>query len=155
MKRILLWSGGISSKGVVSLIRCEKTLNSVEYIKIVNRQFLNGLYELYDGNNFFFVQDNAPCHKSHMTMDYFAKNEVHLLEIPPNSPNLNPIENIWGIMAQTVYSEGRRFRNMSELWKRVKEVWDNFTVQEVKRWIENYNERLSEVFQNLGGITKY
>ena len=90
-----------------------------------------------------------------MTMDYFAKNEVHLLEIPPNSPDLNPIENTWGIMAQKVYSEGRRFRNKSELWKRVKEVWDDFTVNEVKRCIENYNERLSEVFQNLGGITKY
>ena len=53
-----------------------------------------------------------------------------------------------------MYSEGRRFRNKSELWKRVKEVWDGFTAQEVKRCIENYNERLFEVFQNLGGITK-
>ena len=90
-----------------------------------------------------------------MTMDYFAEYEVYLLEIFPDSPGLNPIENIWGTITHKVYSEDKMFRNNSELWKRVKEIWDGFNAREVKRYIENYNERLSEDFQNLGGIIKY
>lgn len=44
-------------------------------------------------------QENALCHKSYMTTAWFEKNYVEILQWPPRSPNLNPIENLWNSMA--------------------------------------------------------
>ncbi|KAI0222937.1 Glutamate carboxypeptidase 2 [Lamellibrachia satsuma] len=43
------------------------------------------------------MQDGAPCHQSKVATD-FLKNKISLLEWPENSPDLNPIDNLWTIM---------------------------------------------------------
>lgn len=45
-----------------------------------------------------FMQDNSPIHKARRSMAWFARQNVELLNWPPFSPDLNPIENVWSIM---------------------------------------------------------
>uniref|UniRef100_A0A671TRP7 Tc1-like transposase DDE domain-containing protein n=1 Tax=Sparus aurata TaxID=8175 RepID=A0A671TRP7_SPAAU len=52
------------------------------------------------GNDWVFQQDNAAVHNAHLTKDLFQRNNVTLLDHPACSPDLNPIENIWGWMAR-------------------------------------------------------
>ena len=45
------------------------------------------------------MQDGAPCHTARQTMNWAADNHVCFLPCwPPNSCDLNPIEQIWGIV---------------------------------------------------------
>jgi transposase len=50
-----------------------------------------------------FMQDNAPIHKTQKSMDWFNKNGVVLMDWPPYSSDLNPIENLWFPLKEGVY----------------------------------------------------
>ena len=46
--------------------------------------------------------DNDPKHKSKFAMEFIKKKKIKILDWPPYSPDLSPIENIWGIMSNVI-----------------------------------------------------
>ena len=72
-------------------------LDAQGYVELLERhgivEFLLGI-----GNNAIFQQDGAPCHTARSTRLWFESKNVTLLRgWPANSPDLSPIEQIWGI----------------------------------------------------------
>lgn len=59
---------------------------------------------IYD-SDLTFKQDNVPIHVSNASKSWFENNAVKLLEWPPYSPDLNPIENLWFPLKAGVYKE--------------------------------------------------
>lgn len=53
---------------------------------------------LFGDNDFIFQQDLAPAHKAQTTNTRFSRQGKTVLDWSANSPNLNPIENRWGIV---------------------------------------------------------
>ena len=48
----------------------------------------------------YFVQDNASCHTSCITISWFQKNKINLLQWRALSLDMNPIENLWDIIVK-------------------------------------------------------
>ena len=46
------------------------------------------------------IMDNASYHKSQDLKDLFKEHNCLIIFLPPYSPDLNPIENIWGTIKQ-------------------------------------------------------
>lgn len=44
------------------------------------------------------MQDNSPVHTANNVMNFFSNRNFELMEWPPKSPDLNPIENVWSLM---------------------------------------------------------
>ncbi len=69
--------------------------------------------------NFIFLQDNAPVHVACTSKDYFERKEILLLTWPPYFPDLNIIENLWGIVSNKVYEDQKEYKTADELWDSV------------------------------------
>ena len=58
---------------------------------------------MFGERQWILQQDGATSHTSKITQVFLQENRVNLIskeDWPPNSPNLNPIEDIWGVMVQ-------------------------------------------------------
>uniref|UniRef100_A0A3P9C525 Tc1-like transposase DDE domain-containing protein n=1 Tax=Maylandia zebra TaxID=106582 RepID=A0A3P9C525_9CICH len=57
------------------------------------------------GNDWVFQQHNATVHTAHRTRSFFRENNITLLGHPACSPDLNPIEKLWGWMGREVFTK--------------------------------------------------
>ena len=95
-------------------------MNREKYCKVVE----HGLFHLWEPF-WSFLQDNASIHKRKYTMDWFQENGWVLKDYPALSPDLNPIKNLWAIMANKVYKGGKRkFRTKDPLLTEITRVWN-------------------------------
>ena len=93
---IMVWAGIIGNQRT-PLLKCPSRMNAEKYIELLER---NGIVEFLrrQGDGAVFQQDGASCHNAALTRLWFADQNVNLLEgWPANSPDLSPIEQIWGI----------------------------------------------------------
>ena len=56
-----------------------------------------------------FQQDNAPIHVSKATRAFFQESNMQVMDWPAYSPDLNPIENVWGLLSRSIYGSGRQY----------------------------------------------
>ncbi|KAK3543802.1 hypothetical protein QTP70_028095, partial [Hemibagrus guttatus] len=62
-------------------------------------------------------QDNAPCHKAQTVQEWFDdhNNQFEVLTLPPNSPDLNPIQHLWDVLDKEVRSMEAPPLNLQDL----------------------------------------
>ena len=73
------------------------SISKESYVEILIECMVKNMLLLYP-DGFIFQQDNAPLHKARYTDKWFKQKCIEVIEWPPLSPDLNPIENIWGLM---------------------------------------------------------
>lgn len=145
-----------TAKGVGYMTKIEGDLDVELYTKIVDDEFLQTLeYYGYSKNEVVFQHDNDLKHTSRLAKMWFEEYEVEVLEWPPQSPNLNPIEHLWFGLKRRLQSYQEESKSMYELWERVQETWNSIPVEKCVNVIESMPRRINAVMKAKGGHTKY
>ena len=112
-----------------------------------------GVRKLKVGCHWTFQQDNDPKHTSKSTKAWFQKRSWKILEWPSQSPDLNPIENLWWELKKGVAS--RKPKNISELEAFAHEEWAKIPQERCQKLVSGYASRLQQVITSKGCSTKY
>ncbi len=109
--------------------------------------------KLYGDADSIFQQDLAPAHTAKGTKSWFNDHGVTVLDWPANSPDLNPIENIWGIVKRKI--RDTRPNNADDMKATVKETWASIPPQQCHTLITSMQRRIEAVIKAKGAPTKY
>ena len=91
-----------------------------------------------------FMQDNDPKHTSKVAQEFFARSNVNWWRTPPESPDMNPIENLWHELKEYIRGVTKP-RNKSELVSGILAFWDTVDNSKCIRYIDHLNKVLPKV----------
>jgi transposase len=101
-----------------------------------------------------FLQDGAPCHRARATTAFLGDQPLGVVKWPGNSPDLNPIENVWDWMKTKLKNEPTP--NLSVLMQKIKMLWCLKTpVEYLRNLVKSMPARMEAVIAAGGHNTKY
>ncbi len=109
--------------------------------------------QLYGDADLIFQQDLAPAHRAKATSTWFKDHGIPVLNWPANSPDLNPIENLWGIVKRKMWYA--RPNNAEELKATIRATCASITPEQCHRLIVSMPRRIDAVIHAKGAPTKY
>ncbi len=149
---VMIWAA-MSSAGVGPLCFLKSTVNAAIYQEILEHLMLPSADKLYGDADFIFQQDLAPAHTAKGIKSWFNDHGVTVLDWPANSPDLNPIENLWGIVKRKM--RDTRPNNADDLKATVKETWASIPPQQCHKLITSMPRWIEAVIKAKGAPTKY
>lgn len=149
----MVWAG-FSSVGKLRLAFISHRMKSLHYQRVL-RNCLMPFYRLHPRNGFVFMQDNAPIHVSRSTRAWLGARNVPLLEWPACSPDLNPIENLWGIIVRRIYANNRQYPTVEALKDAIWQSWIEIDQEITDNLVLSMDNRLFQVINRNGGPTDY
>ena len=121
---VMVWSAfHYESKAPICFITTR--MNSEKYVDLLENVLIQFI-EDSGVNNPTFQQDNAPIHTARHSKIWFEEKNIKLLKWPACSPDLNPIENLWGELARRTYSNNKQYQNALELKNGIKSALLNW-----------------------------
>ena len=126
------------------------TMNGEKYVKVLQEKLqLHMTVHQCE----IFMRDGVPCHRSRVVKKFLGEKNIRQLDWPGNSPDLNPIENLWMLLENKV-SE-KQPTNAKSLVTAIKEVWTKeISVEYCKKLIVSMPQRIEAVLRSCGGHTK-
>ena len=144
----LMFFGAISSKGKIFFETIEGKVDSQVFADFLRDHALPAFNKSH-GLAFKFQLDNAPVHKGEAKA-FLEQNHIGTLKCPAQSPDLNPIEQIWLWMSQKV--KGLLFHNLKDLKATVFKLWGEIPDDVVFSHISNIKTKIIWVKEHGGEL---
>ena len=119
--------GMFSSQGTSPLVRLQTHVNAQIYKNIVQDHAVP-IIQNSGFDRATFMQNNAPCHKAKVVMSYHSEQDFEIVDWPPQSPDLNHIENLWKTLGLKVTE--RNLTNTEDLWVKLQEEWSKISIED-------------------------
>ena len=145
-------------KGVVICERYEK-MDAQYFASFIDRHFDTMFERSGKGATRLWLQDGDPSQNSKTACGAMARCNSELLKIPPRSPDLNPIENIFNIVSKKLEKDalegGITRESYEEFCNRVQRTIYNISQELIDKTIQSMNGRIAEIIRNRGERLKY
>ena len=150
--KVHVW-GGISARGATQVVIFSGIMNATRYTDILDGAlvpFIEGHYP----TSHRFQQDNDPKHTSRWAQNYFQEKNINWWKTPASSPDLNPIENVWGSRKNYLRTNIKP-KNLQELKDGIKEFWLTLTPSVCQKYIGHLKKVIPKVIEENGGPSGY
>lgn len=102
-----------------------------------------------------YQQDNASIHVSTSTKAWFAAKNIPVVPWPTRSPDLNPMENLWGILVRRVYKNNKQYASVAELKAAINKEWDGIEPQVISALYGSMPNRIFDLISRKGHTINY
>lgn len=148
----MVW-GAFCGDGCLEIQFVSCKMNSTDYVKTLEMSLLPFIAQ-NPLKNYIFQQDNAAIHNNRFTKNWFSSKNITVLEWPACSPDVNPMENIWGILSNRVYSGNRQYENLNLLKNSICHEWSNIDQNLINTLVESMTSRIFNLIKNKGGLIR-
>ena len=145
--------GGISRKGATQVCIFEGTMDRFLYVEILKQTLLPFIESTYPASH-QSMQDNDPKHVSAYARDFMVEKGVHWWKTPAESPDLNPIKNLWHELKEFIRREVKP-KTKQELVKGIEKFWGRVTVEKCNKYINHLRKVIPRVIELEGHATGY
>jgi len=152
---VMIWAC-LDGQGPGPIYFVEGTMRQDQYKMILETVLLPHIASRnYIDGSFLFMQDSAPCHTAKSVITFLNSKNIPLLDWPGNSPDLNPIENVWSTLKSIVYSLDNT--NVAKLKENIFNTWhnDKRIKDMIIKCIQSMPQRITECIKAKGCSTKY
>ena len=128
-------------------------MNGPLYISIIEQTLFPFLKAVYPGGH-CFMGDNDSKHISTAAQKFLVENDVSWWRTPAESPDCNPIENMWHELKEFIRREVKP-TTKEELIDGVLAFWNSVDVDKCAAYTEHLRKILPEIIQLEGAATGY
>jgi transposase len=155
--KVRVW-GGVSAQGNTRLIVYEGELTAAKYTALLTKAKPD--FDSIFGRrnrNWVYIHDGASPHKARSTNDWLTANVPNHIksgpsgEWPANSPDLNPMEQVWGHMKAEL--GGSKPNTIDGLKRKIKQIWGDLDQESVEKQADGMKKRLKTIIQTGGEYT--
>lgn len=152
---VMVWGGFIPGHKLKLVIMEPGRRNSENFIEQVYEKSLGPFLHDYSNNNdLILMEDGAPVHRSQLSSKWREKEGIVKLKWPAQSPDLNPIENLWSIMKSEI-STKHPIKNLDSMKANVLEAWESVPTEKLEHLAASMPERIQAVITAKGGSTPW
>lgn len=143
--KIHIW-GSISKNFERKIFIFTEILTAEKYLEILKTQ-------LKDYKNYILQDDNDPKHRSKIVTNWKKENNVEYIDWPSNSPDINPIENVWALLKHKI--KKINVKNITELKEIILKCWNEIDASHIQNIINSIPSRIKQILSNNGMNIKY
>ena len=152
--KVMVWSV-MSVHGTGRLYIVEGTMRQDQYLQVLRNRLLPQIKDWFGEIPCVFMHDGAPCHKAKKVTKFLSDLDLSVLPWPGNSPDMNPIENLWSIVKKkirktNITTKTQLIETLINIWHHDEEITKN-----CQTLIESMPKRLKMLIGNKGMHTKY
>lgn len=151
---IMVW-GCMCSSGTGRVFKVEGNMKHDQYIGILQNVMRPSMADLFPDGEGVFQHDNDPKHTAKATKQWLASQDFETLKWPAQSPDLNPIENLWRIVGVKRQNVTMQPQNEAQLWQVCKRAWRLITPDICRDLVDSMPKRMAAVIAAKGGATKW
>jgi transposase len=150
----MFW-GCFSYQGLGPLVALHGHVTGESHAKTLRRHAFPTMRKFFPRGDGIFQEDNAPPHTSKIATATRVGSGLQFLPWPAQSPDLNPIENLWHDVKTRLYERKKKPKNLPELERAVKAAWKSIPPERIQALVDSMPRRIQLCIAAQGAPIQY